>query len=949
MTPIVLLLFVLVYGAVAVFALRHRLLGRLAYREAVRRRGQSILVVAGLMIGTATITAALVSADSVADSSVDAFAYRNWGYVDLTVGSSNRYFPREVAGQLAANPQVKRVTDGVAAGIEAYGSASDLTTRQGSSGVTLVGFDPAAQRPFGAFTLLSGRTTYGADLLPGHVLLSRVLAGKLGATAGDNLVFGAEGASAASGGSGVSGATPPTTLRVAGVVKLDGPGGYTLGSVVFATLPTAQALVGTDRINVIRISAPGGIRDSGPAAKAAAPVLRAAVRSVDAGVPLTVTEAKAKEAKEALDNTVFIRALLIGMSALVVAAGAALVVNLIGMLAEERRSRMGVLRALGLKRRSLVGLSVIEGAWYSLAAGVVGAGVGVFAGRFIANRFGRAFAEFAGEDFDFEFHYSLRPATVVAGFAAGTLLTLVVVFLAARRTSRMTITAAIRNLPEPPAEKARRPWRRRIRLIVFGLLGVAGIAAGEAITELVGGIALILVASALLKPRLSARTQSSLTGLALAGLSFGIIGGQDPNAGAGNFFLVFVVAMLTAVFGLTILASANLRVAESAVGLLGKAFAGLRAMLRPPLAYLSRRPVRTGLTTGVFAVIIAMLSLFAVFFVIFRPDYQRFGNGYDVRVLNTASASIDLPQGVRPSVARSVSIRTLGYVGPTKGDDVFSNTERAFVPLFVVGSGAAEDPPVRLDSRDDKYGSDRAAWEAVLRDPHLVITDFGTPGNRFTLTGVDGPVTYIIVGSEAFGLLDGMFGTERTFAPFQGAPVGATMLIDVKEGADADAVARRIESGLFDKGVDADSVQSLLDKADRANKAFFSTIDVLMRMGLVVGILSLGIVALRIVVERRHVIGVLRAIGYKKFQVLYGLMAEAAVTATIGAVVGITVGVTMGYVFYRQQDSQPGFGIDLASLGGVLGLIYVAVLLVTFGPALRASRLPPAEAVRYTE
>src|SRR5439155_9920138 len=124
----------------------------------------------------------------------------------------NRYFPREVADQLAADPQVKRVTDGVAAGIEAYGSASDLTTRQGSSGVTLVGFDPAAQRPFGAFTLLSGRTTYGADLLPGHVLLSRVLAGKLGATAGDNLVFGAEGASAASGGSGVSGATPPTTL-----------------------------------------------------------------------------------------------------------------------------------------------------------------------------------------------------------------------------------------------------------------------------------------------------------------------------------------------------------------------------------------------------------------------------------------------------------------------------------------------------------------------------------------------------------------------------------------------------------------------------------------------------------------------------------------------------------------------------------------------------------------
>src|SRR5438093_8849310 len=945
MSPIllfVLRLCLLAYGAVAVFALRHRLLGRLAYREAVRRRGQALLVVAGLMVGTATITAALVAADSVGDSAVDAFALRNWGYVDLTVGSSNRFFSRDVAGHLASDPEVRKVTDGVAGGIEVFGATSDLTTRQGTSGVTLVGFDPAAQRPFGAYTLLSGRQTYGAELVPGQVLLSRVLAGKLGAVAGDRLTFQLESQGAPAG-------SAPVQLRVAGVVKLDGPGGYTLSSVVFAPLETAQALVGTDQINVVRISAPGGIRDSVPAAKAAAPVIRRAVESLHAGVPLSVTEAKAREAEAATTNTVFIRALLIGMSALVVAAGAALVVNLIGMLAEERRSRMGVLRALGLKRRSLVGLAVIEGAWYSVAAGLVGAVVGMVAGWFIAARFGRAFALFAGEDFDFEFHYSLKASTVVAGFAAGTILTLIVVFFAARRTSRMTITAAIRNLPEPPAEKIVRPWPRRIRLAAFGILGVVGLVTPAAFFKLVGGIAVVLVVAALVKPKLSPRTHSTLTGLVLAGLSFGIIAGQDPNAGASEFFTVFVVAMLTAVFGLTILASANLHVAETVVGLLGKAFSGLRAMLRPPLAYLSRRPVRTGLTTGVFAVIIAMLSLFAVFFVIFRPDYQRFGNGYDVRIINTGGQNIELPPSVSGQVARSVTLPTLGYVGPTKGTDPFSNTERGFVPLFVVTPDIANDPPVKLDQRDNKYGADEDVWKAVLANPRLVVTDFGSPGNTFTLIGANGPVTYKIIGSEAFGLLDGMFGTEQTFAPFKGAPVGATMLIDLKDQAGATAVARSIERAGFGQGVEADAVQSLLDKADRANRAFFSTIAVLMRMGLVVGILSLGIVALRIVVERRHVIGVLRALGYKKLHVLSGLMAEAAVTATIGAVVGIVVGVMMGYVFYRQQDSQPGFGIDFASLGGVLGLIYIAVLLVTLGPAWRASRLPPAEAVRYTE
>ena len=61
-------------------------------------------------------------------------------------------------------------------------------------------------------------------------------------------------------------------------------------------------------------------------------------------------EAKALEIDNAEQGSLFVRAMLIGMSALVVAVGAALVVNLIGMLAEERRSRLGVLRALGLKR-----------------------------------------------------------------------------------------------------------------------------------------------------------------------------------------------------------------------------------------------------------------------------------------------------------------------------------------------------------------------------------------------------------------------------------------------------------------------------------------------------------------------------------------------------------------------------------------------------------------------
>ncbi len=832
------------------------------------------------------------------------------------------------------------ITDGVSAGIDLPVSAADLDTRQGASRVTLVGFDPAAQEPFGAYTLVAGGETLGADLETDEVFVSRLLAEKIQARPGDRLRVSLE----------ASGRARESVLRIAGIARSEGPGAYTLGSVVFTPLETAQRVVGTDEINIVRISAPGVVRDSLEAAARAAPVVRDVVGSLAVPVSLDVREAKAAEAANAEEFTIFIRALLVGMSALVAAAGAALIVNLIGMLAEERRSRLGVLRALGLKRRGLVGLAVIEGGLYSLAAGVVGVGVGAAAGRIVAERFGRAFAEFSGDNLEFHFFFTLDPATLVAGFAAGTLLTLGVVYLAARRTARMTVTAAIRDLPEPPREATHRRRTRVAGFSLAGLGGVAGIASAQPFLRTIGGIALVLVAASLARGLLSPRTHATLTGLALAGWSFTNIAAESgPEEDAGTFFLVFVTAMLTSVFGLTVLAAANLKVIETGAAFLGRASSGLRAVLRPTLAYLARRPLRTGLTTGVFAVVIGMLTLFAVFFVIFQPDYEQFGGGYDVRVLSTGSSRIELPASIQSDVNGTLLLPTRAYVGPVASDDEFSTTERAFVPLFEIPPMVAEDPPVRLEQRSASYASDAAAWEAVAQDPSLVVANFGLPDGRITLEAPGGPVTFTVVGSQTFGLLDGIFGTAETLAPFGAAPLGATMLIDLGDPAEAPQVAQTVERELFAQGVEADPVATLLENVERANRTFLSTIDVLMRMGLVVGLLSLGIVGLRTVIERRHVIGVLRALGYKRRAIMSGLMAEAATTAAIGAVVGIVVGVTMGYLFYRQDEGQAGFGIDLPSLVGILALVFVAVLLLTVGPAWRASRLPPAEAVRHTQ
>jgi ABC-type lipoprotein release transport system permease subunit len=57
----------------------------------------------------------------------------------------------------------------------------------------------------------------------------------------------------------------------------------------------------------------------------------------------------------------------------------------------------------------------------------------------------------------------------------------------------------------------------------------------------------------------------------------------------------------------------------------------------------------------------------------------------------------------------------------------------------------------------------------------------------------------------------------------------------------------------------------------------------------------------------------------------------------------------MGFIYWKQFGNGVPFGVDLPTLGSTLALVYGAVVVVTLWPAWRASRLPPAEAVRYTE
>ena len=120
-------------------------------------------------------------------------------------------------------------------------------------------------------------------------------------------------------------------------------------------------------------------------------------------------------------------------------------------------------------------------------------------------------------------------------------------------------------------------------------------------------------------------------------------------------------------------------------------------------------------------------------------------------------------------------------------------------------------------------------------------------------------------------------------------------------------------------------------------------------LGLIVGIAGLGVISTRAVVERWQQIGMLRALGYRRSLVQRSFLMESSLIAILGLVIGALVGVLESYRFFVTDKTfgTVDFHVPLPAIGLILAGAYVATLLTTYLPARAASRVAPAEALRY--
>jgi putative ABC transport system permease protein len=656
---------------------------------------------------------------------------------------------------------------------------------------------------------------------------------------------------------------------------------------------------------------------------------------------LTVREAKWEDVEAQLRQVDAVRGVFTGLSLFVTLAGAALVVNLGLALAEERRPRHAVLRALGLSRTGMVTLTVLEGALYSLVAAVTalvpGAVVGLALVPLVYSQ-----AQSAGvEARTWPVQYAIAPESMALSIAIGALIVLATLFATAVRSSRMQISSAIKNLPEPAGRRRRSIWRTGLTG-GFGLASLAAVVAGNLPLRLAGGVGLVILAAALVGGRISGSLRATLSGAALAVWAAANLA-TIANIASWESGVAVALGAVTAVFGLSLVVAANLRVLEIPAGWLeGQA----RATLRPSLAYLTRQPSRAGLGIGAFALVLTLLTMSSVFIPTFAGQGPAGLDEYDIRVNAPTTQGLSLPDSVRPQIARAITMATLPYRGEL---DTGTRQQDIYEPLYALTRAQLTSAPFELSDRENRFKTDAEVWQALADDPRLVVSPTFTPGATVTLAGPDGPVKFQVAGVVRSVGLWGLAGSEAAMAPFATLPVGTTILAKTTPGADAKTVARQIQREVFSQGAEVLTLKELNDSTLGWTAALVNLIRLVMGIGLLVGVLSLGILALRAAIERRRGIGMLRALGYRPGQVLAGIVSEALITATSGALVGIAVGLLISVIVRNVTIPTAKLEIDSASLAVTVSLIYLAVLVVTIPPALRAARLPAVEALRMED
>lgn len=372
-------------------------------------------------------------------------------------------------------------------------------------------------------------------------------------------------------------------------------------------------------------------------------------------------------------------------------------------------------------------------------------------------------------------------------------------------------------------------------------------------------------------------------------------------------------------------------------------------------------------------------------------------------------AMLSVGRGAEASITGSISGIGTNLLFIFRGD--FSDTIRNPKPLTLGDAQAIGDPfqapsvaavaPALQGNVEVSFGGERTTTQVIGATPeYFPVRNYRvTEGDTIVEEHILGRASVVVVGPDVadklFGRRNGITGETIRI---EGQPFRILGVLESKGGGSfgsqddlvivpfSTAQARLLRRSTNDRvdiilvqTVDADSVDKAIEEISQILRTrhrtpigaddftIFSQRDLLATFESITGILTIflgGIAAISLLVggigimnimlvsvtERTREIGLRKALGARKRDILIQFLTESSLLSLIGGIIGILFGWLIAYIVGQiaaatNTDFTPVIGADAI----LLATLFSAAVGLFFGiyPASRAANLEPVEALRY--
>lgn len=254
--------------------------------------------------------------------------------------------------------------------------------------------------------------------------------------------------------------------------------------------------------------------------------------------------------------------------------------------------------------------------------------------------------------------------------------------------------------------------------------------------------------------------------------------------------------------------------------------------------------------------------------------------------------------------------------------------------------------PVDIDTRQKVavLGSDVSKELFGLSDPL---------GQYIKINGVRFKVVGLLESKGSSGMTsndDKVVIPITTAMRLLSSPLVKSIYVQAKSKDDVDIVVSQLESALLKKFKDEDNYRvfnqaEMLSTVSKVSSSLTLMLGGIAGVSLLVGGIGIMNIMLVSVTERTREIGVRKAIGAKRKDILQQFMIEAVVISSLGGVSGII----LGFLGSKAAGSLMGTATVVSTKVALLAFSFSVLVGIFFGlyPANKASRLRPIEALRF--